>query len=70
LDKLLEAAANIVENNKFIYYDNKEDRDIAMSSLSESEIDDNDDNSNIRDVLSNLIDEAADLLPFRYKSLL
>jgi hypothetical protein len=68
-DESLEAAANITENNEFIYYDNKEDRDTAMSSLSKSEIDDDDDdNSDIRDVLSNLIDKAADLSPFRYKS--
>jgi hypothetical protein len=37
-----------------------------MSSLSESEIDDDDDD--IRDVLSYLIGKAADLSPFRYKS--
>jgi hypothetical protein len=71
-DESLEAATNIVENNEFIYYNNKEDRDTAMSSLSKSEIDNNDnndgDNSDIRNVLSNLIDKAADLSPFRYKS--
>jgi hypothetical protein len=64
LNKSLEVAANIVENNKLICYDNEEDGDTAMSSLSESEIDDDD----IRDVPSYLIGEAADLLPFRCKS--
>ena len=40
-----------------------------MSSLSESEInDDDDDDKDIHDVLSNLIDEAADLSPLRYKA--
>ncbi len=63
-DESLEAAANIAENNKFICYDDEEDRDTAMPSPAESEIDDDD----IRDVSSNLIDEAADLSPFCYKS--
>ena len=65
LNESLEAAANIAENNKLICYDDKEDGDTAMSSLSESEIDDDDD---IRDVPSYLIGEAADLSPFRCKS--
>jgi hypothetical protein len=64
LNKSLEVAANIVENNKLICYDDEEDGDTAMSSLSESEIDDDD----IRDVPSYLIGEAADLSPFRCKS--
>jgi hypothetical protein len=68
LDESLEAAANIVENNEFIYYNNKEDGDTVMSSVSESKINDNDDDSNIYNVLSNLINKAADLSPFRYKS--
>jgi hypothetical protein len=68
-NKLIEAAANIVENNKLTCGYNKEDRDTAMSSLGESEIDDdNDENDDIHDVLSNLINKAADLSPFRYKS--
>jgi hypothetical protein len=65
-NKSLEAAANIVENNKLIYYDNEEDGDTVMPSPAESEIDDND----IRDILSNLIDKATDLSPLLCKSLL
>jgi hypothetical protein len=71
-DKSLEAAANIAENNEFICYGDEEDGDTAMPSLSKSEInnDDDDDDNDIRNASSNIIYEAADLSPFRYKSLL
>ena len=62
LNKSLETAANIAENNKLICYDDEEDGDTAMSSLSESETvddgDDDDDGDDIRDMPSYLIGEA------------
>jgi hypothetical protein len=55
LNASLEAAANIAESSKLICYNDEEGGDTAMSSLSESEIDDDD----IRYVPSYLIGEAA-----------
>jgi hypothetical protein len=55
---LLEAGATFAENEEFICYNDGEDGDTAISSLSESEIDDDD--NDIRDVSANLVEDAAD----------
>jgi hypothetical protein len=50
----LEAGANFSENEESICYNDAEDGDTAMSSLSESEIDDDD--NDLHDISPNLIE--------------